>query len=153
MSTHADEVLTQNFIRESSTNIATVIANALSNEEASNCDLERLQRRLRDAVDGFASNVRREFSRRQTGKRISIASWRAFSRRQDPLNLSLYFGESRFGRRERESALEFVDSQAERLVRVVRQHAGDAGITMIVHTTLALASGTERRHHLPSAFL
>lgn len=153
LSTHADEMLAQEFVRESSTNVATVVANALSNEEAANCDLEGLQRRLRDAVDGFTSNVRREFARRQTGRRISIASWRSFSRRQDPFNLSLYFRESRFGRRERESARKFVDSQAERLVRIVRQHAENTGITMIVHTTLTLASGTKRGRHLPSALL
>lgn len=145
LSTHADEVLAQGFVRESSMNVATVVANALSNEEASNCDLEGLQQCLRDAVDSFASNVRKEFSRQQTGRRVSITSWRAFSRRNGhaaaantgPFNFTDV--ESRFGRKERQMAVKFVDSLAEQLMRVVRQHAEKAGITMIVQTTHALA--------------
>lgn len=153
LSTHADEVLAQDFVRESSTNIAAVVANALSNEEASNCDLESLQQHLRDAVDGFTSNVRREFARRQTGRRVSITSWRAFSKKNGHAAaantgpFSFMYVESRFGRKERQIVVKFVDSLAAQLMRVVHQHAENAGITMIVQTTLALASGTGRCRH------
>ena len=81
LSDHAEEMLAQDFVQESSTRIATTVANALSNEEASDCDFEGLQQCFRDAVDDFASNVRKEFARRQTGRRVSLTSWRAFSKK------------------------------------------------------------------------
>ena len=83
----ADEVFSHDFVEQSHTEIATVVANTLPNNIAANYDLEMLRRSLREVVGDFASRAMdlprwkaKRFRKRLHKKRTKIEARSGVSR-------------------------------------------------------------------------
>lgn len=150
---HADDTLTAEFVRESYTEVATIVANGLPNDVAAIRDVDELQRDIRGATAEFVqvAHARIVDERLLTIPR-SLKSKEAKggneleSKRRRRVGLLLRKGprENAFGlplppgKADRDAAVKFAKSEVRQLINRLHQIAGDVETALVVHVVLAI---------------
>lgn len=150
---HADDTLTAEFVRESYTEVATIVANDLPNDVAAIRDVDELQRDIRAATAKFVQIAHgRIVDERLLTIPRSLRSKEAKrgneleSKRRRRVGLLLRKGtkeERRWGRlpttkADRDAAVKFAKSEIRQLINRLHQIAGDVETALVAHVVLAI---------------
>ena len=148
---HADATLTAEFVRESYTEVATIVANGLPNDVAAIRDVDELQRNIRGATAKFVQiahgrivDERLLTIPRSKSKEAKGDNERE-SKRRRRVGLLLREGpRERFGRplparkADRNAAVKFAKSEIRQLINRLHQIAGDVETALVTHVVLAV---------------
>lgn len=139
---HADDTLTPEFVLESCTEVATIVANGIPNDVAATRDLDGLQRSIREATAGFVHVAREELFDerlldvgRPTKDRAKVDSKRKREIRS-ALQRAQSWRVARGGRRR--TAVKFAKAEIRQLINRLRQIAGDVETVLIAHAVMAV---------------
>ena len=146
---HADDALTAEFVRESYTEVATIVANGLPNDVAAIRDVDELQRDIRGATAKFVQIAHgRIVDERLLTIPRSLESDEAKGgdKRRRRVGVLLkkgprkdYIGRPRPARKaDRNAAVKFAKSEIRQLINRLHQIAGDVETALVVHVVLAI---------------
>lgn len=148
---HADDTLTAEFVRESYTEVATIVANDLPNDVAAIRDVDELQRDIRGATAKFVQIAHgriideRLLTIPRSRSREAKEDNERESKRRRRVGLLLrdesrkFYGVSLPARKaDRDAAVKFAKSEIRRLINRLHQIAGDVETALVVHVVLAI---------------
>lgn len=148
---HADDTLTAEFVRESYTEVATIVANDLPNDVAAIRDVDELQRDIRGATAKFVQIAHgriideRLLTIPRSRSREAKEDNELESKRRRRVGLLLREGpRKRYGvtqparKADRDAAVKFAKSEIRQLINRLHQIAGDVETALVVHVVLAI---------------
>ena len=145
---HADDTLTAEFVRESYTEVATIVANDLPNDVAAIRDVDELQRDIRGATAKFVQIAHGSIvdERLLTIPRSLESKEAKGDKRRRRVGLLLkkgprkyYTGRPRPPRKaDRNAAVKFAKSEIRQLINRLHQIAGDVETALVAHVVLAI---------------